>query len=235
VRGRTLFESGTRLRARFLKVLPALLVAGLVVHFTFTLAFLTPINPLKLRALPFINGYMVPLFEQRWELFAPDPLVDTRYLLVSCRVKRPDGGLEERPYSNMTAAYRELKHRYRLTPADRLERAQFAPIHMMMGEQDALAKRLLAHPENDTPAFQRAREAIEEDRNERGRAGVQLLHRMASAECDRLYGYGRSKEVRVRMAIVKSPPFSRRELPTEQGEAKYIDFPWGSYVEVAPL
>jgi hypothetical protein len=233
--GRSLFEGGARLRARFLKVLPGLLVAALVVHFTFTLAFLTPINPVKLRVLPLINSYMVPLFEQRWELFAPDPLVDTRFLLVSCRLKRPDGGIEERPYSNMTTAYRELKHRYRLTPADRLERAQFAPIHMMMGEQDALAKRLLAHPDNDSPEFERARQAVEDNRNERGRAGVRLLDRVASAECDRLYGRGRATEVRVRMAIVKSPPFSKRELPTEDGEAKYIDFPWGKYVEVAPL
>jgi hypothetical protein len=235
VRGRTLVESGAQLRARFLKVLPALLIAALVIHYAFTLAFLTPLNPVKLRALPLINAYMVPLFEQRWELFAPDPLVDTRYLLVSCRLKREGGGVDERPYSNMTAAYRELKHRYRLTPADRLERAQFAPIHMMMGEQDALAKRLLAHPDNDSPEFAKAREVIEENRNERGRAGVRLLDRVASAECDRLYGRGRATEVRVRMAIVKSPPFSQRQRPTEQGEAKYIDFPWGKYVEVAPL
>ncbi len=200
-----------------------------------TLAFLTPLNPLKMRALPLINGYMVPLFEQRWELFAPDPLVDTRYLLVSCRVAGEGGAVEEKPFSNMTAAYRDLKHRYRLTPADRLERAQFSPIHMMMGEQDALAKRLLSHTENESPAFQRAREAIEKSRTERGKAGVRILARVASAECDRLFGQKRTRQVRVRMAIVKSPPFSKREQATEEGETKYIDFPWEPYEEVAPL
>lgn len=210
-----------------------MLIGALVVHFAFTLAFLTTLNPLKVRALPLINAYMVPLFEQRWELFAPDPMVDTRYLLVGCRTQDPAGGLQEKPFTNMTAAFRELKHRYRVTPADRLERAQFAPIHMMMGEQDALAKKVIEKTEDET--FKRARELIEESRMEKGKAGVRLLARVASAECDRLYGRGAAREVRVRMVIVKAPPFSKRHLPTEQGETQYIDFPWAPYEEVSSL
>lgn len=223
-------------RQRALHFLPAALIAALALHFAMTLAYLTPVNPVKVRALTLIHSYMVPLFEQRWELFAPDPLVDTRYLLVSCRVRNQSGELEERPYSNMTAAFRALKHRYRLTPADRLERAQFAAIHMMMGEQEPVSKRILARPEEeDTPEIKRARELIQKDQHERGKVGVRLLDRMASAECDRLYGRGLSKEVRVRMAIVKAPPFSKRHLPNSEGETRYIDFPWGAYEEVAPL
>lgn len=223
------------LRAKFLVVLPGVLVVALAVHFTVTLAFLTPLNPVKLRALPAINRYMVPLFEQRWELFAPDPLVDTRYLLVACRVADAQGNVEERPYSNMTAAYRELKQRYRLTPADRIERAQFAPIFLLFGERDAISKRLLDHPDEDSPTYKRAREMINEEEKKRGMAAVRLLGRVASAECDRLYGRGLSKEVRVRMATIKSPPFSKRQLPIEEGETKYVDFSWLPYEEVAPL
>ena len=216
-------------------MLPGVLVAALAVHFTVTLAFLTPLNPVKLRLLPIINGSLVPVFEQRWELFAPDPMVDTRYLLVACRVADAQGNVEERPYSNMTAAYRDLKHRYRLTPADRIERAQFTPIHLLFGERDAITKRLVERSEDDSPAFKRAREIINDEQKKRGVAGIRVLARVASAECDRLYGRGLSKEVRIRMAIVKSPPFSKRLLPTEDGETKFLDFPWLPYEEVAPL
>lgn len=227
-------QSSKRVRARLLRWLPVALLGWLVVHFAFTLAFLTPVNPIKLRQLAIINRYMLPLFEQHWELFAPDPLVDTRLLLVSCRLRDDAGGIDERPYSNMTAAYRELKHRYRLTPADRLERAQFAPIHLMFGEQDAIAKRVRQHAQ-DLPELERVRQMLDEQQAKRAKDGARLLGRVASAECDRLYGRGRATEVQVRMAIIKSPPFSKRALPTEDGETTYSDFPWMPYEEVAPL
>ncbi len=225
----------THLRSKILIAVPFVLVAVLAVHFTVTLAFLTPLNPVKLRVLSSVNWYMVPLFEQRWELFAPDPLVDTRYLLVACRVADAQGNIEERPYSNMTAAYRDLKQRYRLTPADRIERAQFAAIFLLFGERNAISKRVLEHADDDSPMYKRAREIINEEQQKRGLAGIRLLGRVASAECDRLYGRGLSREVRVRMATVKSPPFSKRQLPIEEGETKYLDFSWMPYEEVAPL
>jgi Family of unknown function (DUF5819) len=223
------------LRAKLLKWLPAALLLGLGIHFGITLIYLTPLNPVKLRLLPLVNRYMVPFFEQRWELFAPDPLVDTRLLLVSCRLVDAQGNVEERPWSNMTSAYRDLKHRYRLTPADRIERAQFTALQLLFGAKDELVKRLLEHPDDDSPAYKKAVEQIGEEQAKRAEVGMRLMGRVASAECDRLYGQGRTKEVRVRMATIKSPPFSQRRKPTEAGETRYADFPWMTHEKVAGL
>jgi hypothetical protein len=70
-------------------------------------------------------------------------------------------------------------------------------------------------------------------------AGVQLgksvLERAGSAHCDSLYGAGRTAAVRLRLAVLKFPRFSRRDLPDSKGELTYFDFDWAPYRPVAPL
>lgn len=222
-------------RAWTTEKLPSVLVFVLVAHFGATLLYLTPLNPLKLRLYPQIHAYMVPFFEQRWELFAPDPLVDTRMLLVSCRLVDSQGVEKETPYTNMTAAYRDLKYRYRLTPADRIERGQLASIQLMFGQKDELVRKLLEHPDEDSPAYKKAIEQINAENVKRGSVGARLLARSASAECDRLYKSGRTKDIRVRLVTIKSPPFSQRLKQSSEGETQYADFPWMTYEKVAPL
>src|SRR4051794_40035543 len=97
---------------RFKRLLPAILGGILVLHFSLTCLYLTPLNPVKVALLPYIATYIEPFFQQRWELFAPNPLVDTRMLLIACRVRNERGEIEERPWSNMTASFRALKERY---------------------------------------------------------------------------------------------------------------------------
>jgi hypothetical protein len=219
----------------FTRALPGILGGVLVFHFAITCLYLTPLNPIKIALLPYLSEYTQPLFQQRWDLFAPNPIVDTRMLLIACRVKSEGGEIEERPWSNMTAQFRAQKERYRLTPADRIDRAHMASVHLLYEKPDPLTDRLLNTPE-DTPEYRRAVEAIETDRKAKRELGTHLMARVASAECDRLYGPGRTTEVRTRMATVKSPPFSRRWSSAEEaGETSYVDYDWLPYEQVAPL
>jgi hypothetical protein len=211
-----------------------MLAAVLLLHFGITFLYLTPLNPIKPAIIPALEGYMSPLFTQHWELFAPNPRVDTRLLLVACRVVNEQGQVEERPWSNMTAPFRALKQKYRLSPADRVDRAQQSSVHMMFAKPDALAQKLMDNPE-DTPEYRKAIELIEQDRKTRKEAGTRVMARVASAECDRLYGEGKTRDVRVRLVTVKSPPFSERRSPNEDGEASRMDFEWLPYEKVAPL
>ena len=41
--------------------------------------------------------------------------------------------------------------------------------------------------------------------------------------------------VRMRLAVLKFPRFSRRDLPDAKGELTYYDFDWARYQPVAPL
>jgi hypothetical protein len=221
--------------ARFKRAFPAILAGFLVFHFSVTCLYLTPLNPIKVALLPYVSAYIEPIFQQRWELFAPNPIVDTRMLLIACRVKDEQGVIEERPWSNMTASFRALKERYRLTPADRIDRAHMAAIHLLYEKPDALTDKVINTPE-ETPEYRKAIELLEAARKSKKELGYQLMARVASAECDRLYGEGKTSEVRTRMVTVKSPPFSKRWSTAEEaGETSYVDFDWLPYQKVAAL
>ncbi|WP_434391220.1 DUF5819 family protein [Melittangium boletus] len=166
--------------------MPALLLGGLALHFSLTLAFLTPLNPIKLRLLPLIDGYIQPFFNQRWSLFAPNLEAKTRYLLVSCRGEDARGVSTERPWMNITLPLHELKQRYRLTPADRLERAQMVGVNQLEVEDDELSRKLLEKPA-DTAEYRAAVAFVEQQREGRKRAGMRLLRRVASRACAELY------------------------------------------------
>ncbi|QRN99311.1 hypothetical protein JRI60_09945 [Archangium violaceum] len=214
------------------RVLPGLLAAVLFFHFGMTALYLTPLNPIKVALLPKLEGYMQPFFEQRWELFAPNPVVDTRLLLVACRVTDEAGQVTEQPWTNVSAPLRTLKERYRLTAADRIDRAQMTAMHLLFAKPDALSEKLQANPE-ETPEYKKAIELIEKQRKSKQELGREMMARMASVECDRLHGEGRTKEVRVRQVTVKSPPFSQRWSPADSGTSSYIDFEWLPYQRVA--
>ncbi|MGH9885569.1 MAG: DUF5819 family protein, partial [bacterium] len=163
---RTLDKSGV------IRALPAVLGGVLVLHFAMTCLYLSPLNPIKIALLEYVSEYMQPFFQQRWDLFAPNPLVDTRMLLISCRIKNDRGELEERPWSNMSAPFRAQKQRYRLTPADRIDRAHMASIHLLYEKPDALADKLLNTPD-DTPEYKHAIELIELDRKAQQELGTE--------------------------------------------------------------
>jgi len=222
-------------RPEVTRVLPAILGAVLFLHFAITCVYLTPLNPIKIELLPYLSQYMHPFFQQRWDMFAPNPLVDTRMLLISCRIQNERGELEERPWSNMTAPLRAQKERYRLTPADRIDRAQMAAIHLLYEKPDVLADKLINTPE-DTPEYKDAVTIIERERKAKEALGTQVMARVASAECDRLYRPARITAVRTRMVVIKSPPFSKRwSSADDEGQTSYVDFEWLPYEQVAPL
>jgi uncharacterized protein DUF5819 len=227
-------QSSQSTKVRLIRALPGILAAALLLHFGITCLYLTPLNPIKPALIPALEGYMSPFFTQQWGLFAPNPKVDTRLLLVACKVVNEQGQVEERPWSNMTAPFRALKQKYRLTPADRLDRAQQVSVHMMYAKPDDLAQKLIDNPE-DTPEYRKAVELIEQDRKTRKETGTRLMARVASAECDRINGEGKTREVRVRLITIKSPPFSQRWSPNEDGETSRMDFDWLPYEKVAAL
>ncbi|HEX8699369.1 MAG TPA: DUF5819 family protein [Myxococcaceae bacterium] len=216
---------------KLIRVLPGVLIGVLALHFSMTLAFLTPLNPVKLRLLPILESYINPFFHQRWSLFAPDVEAQTRYLLIACRGEDAQGAMREQPWVNITLPLHQLKQRYRLTPADRLDRAQVAGINQLTPQDEEVISKLLAKPE-DTPQYRQAVAEFERQREQRKRRGMRLLGRVASSACASLYPALRIHEVRVRIATIKAPPFSQRMESAVQGDTTYMELPWQPYEEV---
>ena len=77
--------------------------------------------------------------------------------------------------------------------------------------------------------------AIDEARRRTADEGRRLLERVASAECDRLYGVGRTRATRVRIVVVEPPPFSQRRLPDEAGATSNVDLDWAPYEPTSTL
>jgi hypothetical protein len=211
------------LKRWFVVALPAVLILGLGWHFSMTLIHVMPTNPISIRLAPIANRYIAPLFVQRWELFAPDPHLDTRMLLVACRVPVSGGETRETPWTNVTAALRAMKNRYRFSPADRLEDAAHGGLAMMFHANDSLVTKLAARKdERFEPIIQRAEELQEL----RVKNGLRLVIRVASAECDRQLGADVASEVGLRMVIRELPVFSKRHEPDSTGKTSYIEFGW---------
>jgi hypothetical protein len=206
------------------------LVAALVVHFGFTLLYLMPANPIGLRVRPVVSGYVDPFFTQNWALFAPDPIVDTRELLVSCRHPDGRGGSTDTPWANITTPLRDKRAEYRVGPSNAIERAQMGPLHLVLAPGDPLIERLARDKAKEFAALI---DEYEQERKQNAERGHRLLRRVASAACDRLVGRGAATQVAMRMLVTPSPPFSRRAEPMSASETRYVDFPWGPYESVA--
>ncbi len=223
-----------RLSRWVVNLFPVALLLMLAVHFGFTVAYLTPLNPVKLRIYDVILAYMHPFFVQNWHLFAPDPVKDTRVLTVACRLKQPDGRTVVTDWVDISTPFRQARYRNRFTPADRLDRPQSSAVHAIFNRDEMLATLLKHRTKEPSEYNELVDELAQIDARER-QNGVLLLNRIASAHCDRLYGRGRTEAVRVRIVILRFPRFSQRHLPDEAGELSYILLDWAPYQDVAPL
>ncbi|WP_437944931.1 DUF5819 family protein [Sorangium sp. So ce296] len=228
---------------------PALLAAALVFHFAMTLSYLTPQNPLKLRFARLIDGYMHPFLQQNWHLFAPDPITDTRVLMVACRLRQPDGGATETGWIDITTPYWEAHLDDRLGPAARLGRSVTGAARLIYSADPTslqMAKKLEEHRARaqaggggaEAPEEQvvdRLRDEVKKEQDAGFQLGKIVLERAGSAHCDSLFGPNRTTAVRMRMAVLKFPRFSRRDLPDSRGAMTYYDFDWAPVQAVAPL
>ncbi len=61
-------------RVKVVNLLRIMTVLWLIAHFTLTLIYVLPLNPVKLAWQPFLNATIGTYFPQNWNLFAPDPI-----------------------------------------------------------------------------------------------------------------------------------------------------------------
>ena len=220
-------------RARFGSRLAvaSVVAAVLVAHFTVTLLYLTPLNPIKARFLDRVNGYMSPYFTQTWELFGPNPNGRMKDVWISCRLGDGPTATETAWY-DITTPMMRVHHAYRLSAAQRLLRAE-TPTYQLFLPEDQVLKTIRKLPKSDHDAQEAVRQ-IEAARDKEFKLGLRIAGRFASGYCDRLFGNGRASAVRTRVLFQEPPEFRNRSEPNGWPEPRVYDTEWLPYERVAP-
>jgi hypothetical protein len=81
-----------------------LCVAAALVHVLLVFLHVAPPNTVSQRYSSLINGWIYPVFEQNWQLFAPDPEVVNRQILARTMHGAPDGIEQISDWVDLTAA-----------------------------------------------------------------------------------------------------------------------------------
>jgi len=97
----------------------------LLVHFSITTLFNSPVNPITYKYHHIIESYMTPLFVQNWKLFAPNPISSNTNLLVKGLYTEGDGEEKETKWLNVNELLVKKLQSNRLTPL-RLSVAQIS-------------------------------------------------------------------------------------------------------------
>lgn len=200
-------------------------------HFAMTLLYVQPNNPLRDEVTPLVNGYMYPYFVQNWELFAPTPEEPSKHLGVVCRFADP--GRADTALIDITAPHLEHFHRYRLSPSQRIIRAQVYPLMRVHPQKDVVTRAMERLADSENEAERAVAASIAQGEAESRKRGLRLLARVASAECDRRFPGAELSEVQVHYTHERAPKFSRRNDPQVQGEKASYDYGWQPYERVA--
>ncbi|GGM49029.1 hypothetical protein GCM10012275_19930 [Longimycelium tulufanense] len=217
----------------FVLLLAALATAGiLLIHFGMTVLYNTPTNPVKKTFDPAVRAYMVPVFEQNWLLFAPDPIVDNHAIEVRARLRTAEGPAGTTAWQDITGpALRDL-YAQRWWPS-RVSRLPASAARQSEDWRDPVLTEL-RDPEaggagrKQALGTQRPRSTEEQAA---GRARVaRFLRRLASAEATTRWGDA-VQAVQVRVVARPLPPFPGSGPTAATEFPKYQEWEWQPVTE----
>jgi hypothetical protein len=215
-------------------LLAGVLAVVLSIHFGLTLIYLLPLNPITLRLAPLLDRYMTPFFAQNWRLFAPEPISETRILLLSCRLRQRNGRLIETAWADISTPLWEVQARQRFSPASWLARLQMHALQRFFAPGEPLFG-LKPSQLEENPELHSLKAQLQAAEQARHAFAARVLARLGSAYCDRRYGAGLTVATGMRLAVLHVPPFSQRHKRDDPDEWRVYPVAWMSYERVAPL
>lgn len=203
-------------------------------HFTMTFLYVAPINPISLDLNSQVNRYMLPVFQQNWRLFAPNPVSEERGLLVRARLKQVNGNIIETEFYDFTSPIVEEIHSTRLFPPRRTRLV--ASIFQFLGFRDPIADRLRSRidelrveelTDSNTDIGEREFEPLPVTVGEEiaYSIAVELMRSVASEAAKNQWGDG-VVEIQVRIVVNEFPPFSDRYSKERVGQLVVQDMEW---------
>lgn len=89
-----------------LRTAVALCLVTTLVHVVLVFLHVAPSNPVSKRYSSQVNGWVFPLFEQNWRLFAPDPDSFNRKILARTAHTDSEGSVQVTPWFDLAAVDR---------------------------------------------------------------------------------------------------------------------------------
>ncbi len=223
----------TSVSQKVLVAYACLVAAVLGLHFTATAIFLQPANPLRDRLYPLTSAYLGEYFMQNWRLFAPEPMEPSKRFWVSCRIEDRSGKVIATEPQDISAPHYAALHATRLSPSQRLLRAQLYPLTFVHPPTDEFVDALIDFRDESDPKLRAIGEAVAKAQQTAREDGLDTLARVASVECARRYPAARTTSVGILYSHEKAPPFSKRNEPRTVGKVERLDYGWHDFQRVA--
>ncbi len=194
----------------------------LVLHFLATIVFLMPLSIPGVHFGSAAHRYIVPVFQQRWSLFAPDPPLRNVFLHFQC--ERADG--EVGPWLDRASVLQQEHALYRFTPEAYLFRVDRAAAMTALGTKDEVFETVLEKVEEsgDETLLSRMREASEA-RDRTRLVQQRFVYRLVAEHCRRAMGAD-VRSVRPRIVFQDIPKYSHRYDDPAGEPTAVVDFPW---------
>ncbi len=197
----------------------------LVVHFTMTMLFVMPANPVKLVVEPVVNATIGTFFGQNWSLFAPNPVDVDQALLVRCLTQREADAIatqQDIPTDDWHDLSTPLWTRFqqnRFSAYDRLVRPQSTAIRRYVnGGPDTWDYKRLCDEGKGEDACETYETMLEQIRE--GSGG--FLAKIGSAFCSEVQvGKEPTSHVALRLRQSAAVPWTKRH--TEESEVSDYD------------
>ncbi len=186
---------------------------GLVLHFTATLLYVFPLNPVKMELGFFANITIGAYFPQNWSLFAPTPVQSTQALMVRCLLDEevPRDSETELPadgWQNISAAHFAQAQRHRFSAYERLVRPLQNSLRTYLTGGPDLYPYHEACQKGDADACKVRDEAMKPRQEQSQR----MLSRIGSAFCREAYPERRFEGVAIRFREALPVPWSERAI-----------------------
>lgn len=224
--------------------------ALLTIHFAATVLYLLPLNPLRIAYGSGVDEYMQPYFRQRWSLFAPDPPLDNKVLMLRCRLRSAQG-VQESDWIDLDKTVVHARRRGVFGPEERIARVDRAVLAAALGTREEMVelfteklKERIAKSEQENAAepsaeelkFREVAKRVADRKTDQLEAMRPFVDRVGSSYCEAFHGHGRVLASQFRIVIHRFPRYSERAQPDDFGEKKAMLLSWGDHVDgISPL
>jgi hypothetical protein len=188
----------------------------LVMHFTLTLLFVLPVNPIKIRLSPLLDVTIGSFFYQNWSLFAPNPAASDEALIAHC-FDRPVDVVSQAPlpedgwYDMSLPLWRRHQH-HRFAAYDRLARPHTNALRQYLSGSASLRPYLDSCRKGSTASCDLYARMTAADR----RYAISILRMVASSFCLEAKSGARSQSFALRARETTGFPWSERYSPDER-------------------
>ncbi|MEJ7440287.1 MULTISPECIES: DUF5819 family protein [Staphylococcus] len=187
------------------KLFPLILLVILIFHFTFTILSVGNYNPITHKINREIEGYMNPIFEQNWHLFAPDPISNNTAIQVQYQEKNSNKKSE---WLEVTQTMTEQMHKNYFSPYNRIGRIANAVSENMLtvdSETLDLIKKLKKEGKSNEL------KKIDDLKEKKYNTNLKMLNSYTSAYLKSVYPNKDIKSIKIRILKKEGTPFSKRK------------------------